>query len=283
MNKQGKLITLNGLTKVTGGIEWTKTIHPDGNKQRGYTWNVISGCHHDCRWTMPDGSTAICYAKAVAEGVAQAAYPFGFEHHYFHPHRLEEPLKVTQPARIFLDSMSDLMGAWVPEAEINQVLSVCSQAHWHQFQLLTKNAPRLLRFAFPSNVWVGVSSPPDWMNGGALSRRAQERMLEKALDVLTQVADLHLLETGRRLVTFMSFEPLSWDVAPIVRRYPDALRWAIIGAASNGRVKVQPEAGHVENLLAVLDERGCPVFFKGNLEWEPWRERFPMIEEVTDG
>jgi hypothetical protein len=75
----------------------------------------------------------------------------------------------------------------------------------------------------------------------------------------------------------LSFEPLSWDVAPVVARYPNALRWAVIGAASRGRQYYQPAPEHVARLLAVLDEQQLPVFFKGNLDWTPWREEYPLI------
>jgi protein gp37 len=270
MNKQGKLVMVDGLQKVAGGIEWCKTIHPDGHESRGYTWNVPGGCKHRCRWEMPDGTVAICYAEAVAEGVARAAYPEGFEHHYWHPERLEEPLKVTQPSRIFLDSMSDLFGHWVPAGQVEQVLDVCREASWHTFLSLTKNPIRMERFDFPANFWPGASSPPDWMHGGRLGRHHQERLLHKALAVLSELPD--------DLVTWMSFEPLSWDVSGIVEQYPDALRWAVIGAASSGRTYYQPEPGHVERLLAVLDGWEVPVFFKGNLEWSPWREEYPAGE-----
>lgn len=146
MNKQEK--TKNG--KISGrGIQWTD-----------YTWNANAGCHHRCRWTMPDGSVAVCYAEEIANKFTRA-YPQGFENHYWHPRRLEEPLKLAEPAKIFLDSMSDLMGHWVPEDQIHAVIKITRQAYWHTFQLLTKNSPRLLQFDFPDNVWVGASSPPD--------------------------------------------------------------------------------------------------------------------------
>ena len=83
---------------------------------------------------MPDGNVAECYAETTAENVAQAAYPQGFEHHYWYPERLEEPLKVREPARIFLDSMSDLLGHWVEENQVQAVLDVARKAHWHSFQ-----------------------------------------------------------------------------------------------------------------------------------------------------
>ncbi len=252
MNKQKKY--KNG--QLTGrGIEWAE-----------YSWNPIAGCKHRCRWTMPDGSIAICYAEEVALGIAHRTYPDGFEAHYWHKRRLKEPLKVKEPARIFLDSMADLMGHWVPDKQIETVLDITRQAYWHSFQLLTKNAPRLLKFNFPENVWLGVSSPPDFMMGKPLSKQSQEKMLERSLKVLSQIQG----------VPWISFEPLSWDVAPIMADYPGAIDWAVIGAASNGKRKYQPEARHVQNLLDVLDAQGVRVFFKGNLEWFPWREEFPI-------
>lgn len=245
MNKQGPR-----------GIEWCD-----------YTWNVIGGCEHACRWTMPDGTSAICYAELVASRVAQAHYPQGFAAHYWHPERLSEPLRLAEPARIFLDSMADLFGRWVPAGQIALVLEAVQAAHWHTFLSLTKNAPRLLSgWSLPRNLHVGVSSPPDQMLGHTLSRRQQEKMLRKSLDTLTQLGG----------VTWMSFEPLSWDVAPIVADYPGALGWAVIGAASNGPRTYQPDPAHVRALLDVLDAQGVPVFFKGNLRGnaaaQPWRE-----------
>ncbi len=269
MNKQGKIID----GKVVGGIEWTKTVLADGTERQGYTHNVIGGCQHACRWTMPDGSTAICYAEEVAKKF-RTAYPEGFEHHYWHPEKLDDPLKVKQPSRIFIDSMADLFGRWVPAEQIEAVLAMARSASWHTFQALTKNAPRLLKFDLPANLWAGVSSPPDQMLGHHLTREQQQKMLHRSLEVLTLLAD-------RGQTTWMSFEPLSWDVAPIVAAHPGALRWAVIGAASNGPKKYQADPAHVQALLDVLDSQHCPVFFKGNLAGNaaarPWRESFPEM------
>lgn len=256
-------------------IEWTRILNPDGTFRRGFTWNPIGGCMHDCKWTMPDGQVAQCYAKSLAEnGLAKSAYKHGFEHHYWRPHALKEPLRQKEPAGIFLDSMSDLMGHWVPTEQIQQVLDVCREADWHIFQLLTKNPKRLTQFEFPDNVWVGVSSPPDfmWGKGERLSRNQQVKMLEVALESLAAV-DVP--------VTWMSFEPLSWNVAEVVKRYPESLKWAVIGAASNGRQHFPPSERDLRLLLDVLDNQNVPVFFKGNLKslpWaaENWREDFPI-------
>jgi protein gp37 len=244
-----------------------------GNGKRGiewcnYSWNPMGGCEHLCRWEMPDGTIAKCYAESVAEGVALPSYPQGFGEHYWHPEILNEPLALKTPAKIFLDSMSDLMKAKAPTAQVEAVLEICRQADWHTFQLLTKQAPRLLLFKdkIPTNVWIGVSMPPDYFMGAHLNRQQQERMLRRALDVLTQFPD-H--------ITWMSFEPLSWDVSVIVKEYPKALKWSVVGAASRGSKTFQPNRADVTSLLRVLDAQGCPVFFKGNLQWETWREEFP--------
>ncbi len=274
MNVQGKY--RNG--QWTGGIEWTRIKNADGSMRRGFSWNPIKGCFHGCRWTMPDGQEAVCYAETTAEGVGRSAYRHGFAHHYFQPNALHEPLLITEPAGIFLDSMSDLWGSWVPRDERDEVLGVVRRAHWHIFQSLTKAAPQMLKYDaddLPSNLWLGASSPPDTFMGQRLTRHQQERKLEKDLAVLTHLARTH--------TTWMSFEPLSWDVAPLVARSYGALKWAVIGAASSGRTYYAPEREHVERLLAVLAEQEVPIFYKGNLKgaigrWGlPWREEFPCM------
>lgn len=253
--------------KAPNAIEWTRVWG-----RSGYTWNPVAGCEHDCRWEMPDGTVAICYAKTVAERVAQAGYPEGFAHHYWHPKRLAEPGRVKEPAGIFIGSMTDVMGAWVLEDQIRQVLDVCRDNPQHVFFLLTKNPRRLKQFSpFPANVWVGVSSPPDWYRGHKLNDSQRATMLNHALETLSGVD---------ASVKWMSFEPLSWDVATIVARYPNALNWAVIGAASNGRNQFPPDENHLRRLLTVLDAWSVPVFYKGNLRSLPsaatsWREEFP--------
>lgn len=252
---------MNKQLKSSGrrGIEWTN-----------YTWNPVGGCQHGCRWQMPDGSVAVCYAEAIAEGLAQAAYPEGFEHHYWRPEMLSEPLQLAEPSRIFLDSMSDLMGHWVSDDEIQQVLEVCREASWHTFQLLTKNAPRLLTFDFPSNLWVGVSVPPSMMFGKELTQHQQARMLTRTLEVLDKVSVP---------VRWLSIEPLSFDLADLLEGA--SLEWAVIGAATNGRKTYQPEQAWVQNVLDVLDRQGTRVFFKGNLDWAPWREELPLTQTLA--
>lgn len=260
--------------KPPNAIEWTRIRNPDGTVRRGFTWNPIAGCMHDCEWIV-NGQRAECYAKTVAEKFT-AAYPDGFEHYYWHPKRLDEPKRQLEGVGIFPDSMSDLFGNWVHEEHVRAIFDVMNETPQHIYQALTKNAPRYMKFKdqIPSNMWMGVSSPPDHMLGTDLNQTQRERYLHKALSTLSEFDDR---------VTWMSFEPLSQDWASVVAQYPNALNWAVIGAASNGAHYYPPEEKHVRNLLDVLDANGVRVFFKGNLRSLPWaaanwREYFPTDE-----
>lgn len=264
--------------KAPGMIEWTRIRNADGTTRRGYTWNPIAGCKHDCEWVMPNGQRAECYAKTVAEKFQQH-YPQGFAHDYWHPQRLDEPKRVAEGAGIFNDSMADLWGAWVPQDHREQVLQVMRETPQHIYQCLTKNAPGYRRYEgeLPRNMWAGVSSPPDHMLGQDLNDTQKERYLHKALEVLWGLADKHY-------ITWMSFEPLSQDWSKLVEPYLGALAWAVIGAASNGRKEYPPDEAHVRRLIEVLDDQGVAVFFKGNLrslKWaaDNWREDFPAVVE----
>jgi protein gp37 len=254
MNKQRKY--RNGVL-ISRGIEWTDA-----------TWNVIPGCPQKCRWVMPNGKIAKCYAETCAERVASKAYPNGFAFHYWHPERLDEPLKEKESLKIFMDSMSDFGGYWIPQEQKLQVIDVMRKASWHIFQTLIKNPKGLLGYDFPTNVWVGFSIPPDYMWGHKLSEEQKIRKLE--IDLIT-MREIHAA------VKWVSIEPLSWDVAPHFEHC--GLDWAVIGAASNGHMKYQPDQEHLESMLGTLDKQSIPIFMKGNLKYSPHREGFPKREE----
>ena len=258
--------------KPPKGIEWTRVPGEDGEPLPGYTWNPTGGCMHGCTWQMPDGSITECYAKTIAERFTRAYYN-GFEHHYWRPHNLNAPLKVKDRAGIFVGSMADLFGHWVPEIQIRQVLDVMTEAHWHTFQTLSKFPIRLPEFSFPDNVWVGVSLPAGHLmseTGGARALKAYLRHMRKV----------------EARVRFMSIEPLWFNVAPVLEEWLREegdlpFEWAIIGAATNGRQVFQPDVAWTSRLLEVLDGQGVPVFFKGNLEWHDWREGFPLRDAIS--
>lgn len=238
---------------------------------------------HDCMWKMPDGTIAGCYAKSLAEtGVAQSQYPHGFEHHYWRPHVLKQLSAKKTPQLIFVDSMSDMFAHNVPEEQLLQVFDEIRKAPQHVFQSLTKAAPQILKYLkhLPSNLWVGVSSPPDFMMGKELTERQQMQMLERSMEVLRTVRE----ETGN--IVWMSAEPISWDLTTVLHNL-HPLDWIVIGAASDGPRYFQPDAQHVVRLLDLMDATSTPVFFKGNIEatfeandfgtdaLNRWREDFP--------
>jgi protein gp37 len=249
------------------GIEWTRIKDPDGTVRPGYTWNPTGGCFHGCTWKMPDGSITECYAKTIAERFT-SGYPNGFERHYWRPHSLDAPRKLKTPAGIFVGSMADLFGHWVPEEQICDVLRVMREARWHTFQTLSKFPIRLPKFnPFPENVWVGVSLPA----GHLMSETGAARALKAYLKHMKEI---------KATVRFMSIEPLWFDVAPVFEAWLESgerlpFEWVIIGAASNGRSVFQPKTEWTARLLQVFDAEKVPVFFKGNLEWHLMRSEFP--------
>lgn len=93
------------------------------------------------------------------------------------------------------------------------------------------------------------------------------------------MTDLEAMKKLKATVKWVSVEPLSWDVSSWF--YDCGLNWAVIGAASNGPKKYQPDQGDLTRLLAAFDEQKIPVFFKGNLEWEPCSSIDLMLLQST--
>jgi protein gp37 len=123
-------------------IEWTES-----------TWNPTVGC------TEVSPGCDHCYAKRMTQRFPHT-YPNGFDL-TLRPGALDLPRRWRTPRRIFVNSMSDLFHADVPEAFIAQVFEVMAACPQHTFQVLTKRAERLARLAprlpWPAHVWMGVS------------------------------------------------------------------------------------------------------------------------------
>ena len=231
------------------------------------TWNPITGCRHKCPY---------CYARRMAErfsgydpenqgGVVQlgngchelskpvrkgqpghktvAPYPFGFEP-TFHRYRLEQPKKWVNPQTIFVCSMADLFGAWVPTKWIVEVLDACQAAPQHRYIFLTKNPRRyaeLDRLALlprEDNFWYGstVTSKSDRRFNGHI-----------------------------RLNTFLSIEPLHENLDAGLGSFGGD-RWIIIGAETGQRKeKIVPEKAWVDNICEAADLTRAAVFMKDSL------------------
>lgn len=123
-------------------IEWTEA-----------TWNPTIGC------TKVSPGCDRCYAERMTRRFPKT-YPQGFAL-TLRPDALDLPLRWRRPRTVFVNSMSDLFHAEVPETFIAQVFDIMARSPQHTFQILTKRAERLSRLAprlqWPANVWTGVS------------------------------------------------------------------------------------------------------------------------------
>src|SRR5918994_1795051 len=205
-------------------IEWTTA-----------TWNPLTGC------TKISPGCKHCYAERMSNRLrlmGQPNYVNGFDL-TLHERMLDQPLRWKKPQSVFVNSMSDLFHKDVPLDFIRRVFDTMRQAHWHQFQVLTKRADRLEelspRLPWPDNVWQGVS-------------------VENA-DYTFRVD--HLRRTGAR-TKFLSVEPL---LGPIPDLDLAGIDWVILGGESGpGCRPVKRE--WVVDIIAQCERAAVPVFFK---------------------
>lgn len=207
-------------------IEWTDM-----------SWNPITGCLHECDY---------CYARSMARRFQWTPGARTFKPE-FHPKRLVQPSRKRKPQKIFVCSMADLLGEWVPREWISDIIQVMRDCPEHTFQILTKNPERIKAFDWPENVWVGGSA-------------VDQVMYDRAMDVL---ADLDH-------VTYVSVEPM---LGP-VRMNGFSPDWVIIGAQSGPGGK-QPETKWVEDLSRDTRTKGAALFYKPNLIWDNPPREFP--------
>ncbi|MEG8177485.1 phage Gp37/Gp68 family protein [Nocardia terpenica] len=97
--------------------------------------------------------------KYQADGDPRTSGPgFGVR---IHPAALGIPARWPTPRLVFVNSMSDLFHARVPESFIRDVFAVMASTPQHTYQVLTKRAVRARRLAdrldWPVNLWMGVS------------------------------------------------------------------------------------------------------------------------------
>lgn len=221
-------------------IEWTD-----------YTWNPVTGCLHDCDY---------CYARRIAErfqkmkqppggGICMDSaepFPYGFMP-TFYSYRLHEPAALKRPSKIFVCSMADLFGKWVPDRWINSILRIVSMLPEHTFQFLTKNPGRLTDFIFPNNCWVGATAtdPQQW---------------RRALAALPDVAG-----QSPGVKTFVSCEPLLQEIDPV---HIDWLDWLIVGAMTGPGAKTHtPNPRWILNLTQAASAAQVPFWLKDNLPY----------------
>ena len=230
------------------------------------TWSPVTGCMHGCRY---------CYARDMAkrfsgdvrENLQNAeeylngmyilrepfhdatgkhiAYPYGFAP-TFHRYRLEEPAKLNGRT-IFVGSMCDLFGDWVPGEWRQAVFDTCRAAPQHSYLFLTKNPEKYFQ------LWMADEMPDGdnfWYGASVTQNADWERMKNFA--------------SGYN--AFISFEPLLEKLEFPQGWHWEYTRWFIIGAETgNHGGKVVPEKDWVRGITELADRHAVPVFMKDSL------------------
>jgi len=247
------------------------------------TWNPVTGCS-----PVSEGCEH-CYAERMSKRLrGRCGYP---EDEPFkvtlHPDRLEQPLKLRKPARIFVCSMGDLFHEDVPTTFIDQMLEIIDHCDQHIFMFLTKRPENIqdklygvtddnpVRYLgggdYLNNLWLGVTAENQ--------ARADERIPI-------------LLETPA-VVRFVSCEPLLgpldisgyYKVQNHVNLPPEQrkralaeywagmhrltkLDWVICGGETGpGARPMHPD--WVRSLRDQCQDADVPFFFKGWGAWIP--------------
>jgi protein gp37 len=159
------------------------------------------------------------------------------------PERLDEPLHWRKPRLVFVNSMSDLFHADVPDEYICQVFDVMAATPQHQYQVLTKRPGRMASFTgrhysepLP-NVWLGTSVENQ--------RWASVRLPQ-------------LLKTTAT-IRFLSCEPLLGALD--LTLWLSKLDWIIVGGESGpGHRYIDPV--WVRSIRDQCVEAGVAFFFK---------------------
>lgn len=274
------------------------------------SWNPVTGCLHGCEY---------CYARRIAErfgGVYYedelpnrweeyeckrlhadgdlhelnyplknygnnkiAPYPFEFDP-TFHRYKLDEPQRWKKPRTIFVCSMADLFGDWVPDEWIAEVLKACEAAPQHRYLFLTKNPGRYCDLEragiMPKGdkFWFGATfDHSNWNN-----ERIKGRPVTFSLDGMPvhDAGDYYYPEYPEKN-RFVSFEPLLYDIG--ARIGSTGGNWHIIGAETGNRKgKVQCQREWVEHIVQYSEAKGIPVFMKESLRGlmgADFRQEFP--------
>lgn len=200
-----------------------------------WTWNPIVGC------SPISSGCEHCYAAAISR---RFGLPWGSAR--FHEDRLEEPLHVKKPGRIFVGSMTDL---WHPSVHIDWLYAVyaaMAQAPWHTYIMLTKRPHLIGELPRSSTFWLGVTAETQ----EDFDERWERLMWDEDADV-----------------RFVSVEPMLEPMTLRPERHP-LPDWVIAGPETGPGAQPCKD----EWIEALSDESFC-FFDKRKMGWT--RREFP--------
>lgn len=211
-------------------------------------------------------------AKNPYASLMNAPFPYGFCP-TFHRHRLDQPQHKKKPQNIFVGSMADLFGEWVPDEWIQEVFNACAAAPQHRYLFLTKNPERYWQVNSeddeykPIELYGTDEHPLEVYLGATVTNNEQfDKAHASRADWISIEPLLEELYTDTNFMTFDVFdsELPRWE-------------WVVIGAETGDREdKIVPQREWIEAIVEECRHWGIPVLMKKNLA-DIWRE--PLIQE----
>lgn len=176
------------------------------------------------------------------KNIIKAPYPWGFQP-TLRRDKLDEFLN-KKSRTIFVCSMADLFGEWVPDSWIEEVFEACIKAPQHRYLFLTKNPKRYSELALKKKLPVR-----DNMWYGSTSDMTEKRIFwEKPWHA------------------FISIEPILNDCNKDIQSICNTHDWVIVGAETgNRKEKVVPERDWIEYIIKVCADTGTPLLLKDSL------------------
>lgn len=189
----------------------------------------------------------------------KAPYPYYFDP-TFHRYKLDEPQRWKKPRNIFVCSMADLFGDWVPDEWIEEVFQACEAAPQHRYLFLTKNPKRYVDLYRKNILPIGKG----YWYGTTVTSPEQPFFYSNVPD-----DNPH---------TFVSIEPIMGSFG-IIKDRPE---WAIIGAETGNRKgKVVPRKEWIDEIAEKCKCCRAPIFMKESLRelmGADFRQEFPWEE-----
>ena len=132
-------------------IEWTNItanpihlIREDGSHGGHWCHKVSSGCGKCYSETQNQSN----YFKFASHLPYSGSAP---DNLIFDEKVMQELIKVRSPKKVFLGSMTDLFGEWVPDTWLDRALAYMALAKQHTFQILTKRPERMPKYFLSPN------------------------------------------------------------------------------------------------------------------------------------